>query len=62
MNHDGPWSWRSSKQGKRASTDEERAYIERVSRGKQNRSSKQAAKRRRATASEVRKRNERPIF
>lgn len=62
MNHSGPWSWRSTKQGKTVHTDEQRAYIERVSRNKQNASRDAARKRRQAEAAHIRKRNDSPLF
>lgn len=62
MNHYGPWSWRSSKQGKPVRTHEEQAYAERVTRNKQNASRDAARKRRQGEAARIRKRNAAPIF
>lgn len=62
MNYDGPWSWSSTKQAARTISDDERAHRARVSRNKQNASSRRARKRRQAQARAIRARNDAPIF
>lgn len=62
MNHSGPWSWRASKQGTPVRTDQERAYIERVTKTKQEASRKAARKRRQQAANAIRMRNDEPIY
>lgn len=62
MNHDGPWSWRSTRQQRREQSAEERAYMERVTKAKQKASNKAARLRRQASAATIRRKNAAPIF
>lgn len=62
MNYDGPWSWDSTKQPKRAQRADDRAYIERVTKAKQKASNKAARLRRQAARARIREKNAAPLF
>lgn len=62
MNYDGPWSWRSTKQAKPVQSDEERAYVERVTERKRRRLSDASKRRRRAERKAIKAANDAPIF
>jgi hypothetical protein len=62
MNHEGAWSWRSTRQGKRVLSDEEQAYLDRVTANKRRRLSGQSKRRKRADRKAIQAENDKPIF
>lgn len=62
MNHSGPWSWRSTRQGKPVLSDDERAYVDRVKASKQKRLNGESKRRKRTERNAIRQRNNQPIF
>lgn len=62
MNHEGPWSWRSTRQGQPVQSDDERAYAERVRENKKLKTDRARTKRETEQKRAARERNNRPIF
>jgi hypothetical protein len=62
MNHEGPWSWRSTKQPRAEPTHADKAYRERVTANKDRAAHKARRRVKQALAATIRKKNNEPIF